>query len=368
MPNIRRYNINLQMRVLFSIFIAFVLLTACRPGANAPTTKAAIGFVKISGSTMGTTYHLTVSSDEPENLKKQVDQLLTEINAEVNTYLDSSFITRFNRSEKGLPLAGKFVAADTPNRHFLMNYYRAKMIYEKTNGRFDPTVMPLVSYWGFAREKREVTVRDQQKIDSLRQYVGMDKVSLNENTRFLAKTAPGVSLDFSAIAKGYGVDAICELLARKNKTDYFVEIGGEVRTRGKSPRQQPWIIGIATPDPNAALTDLKAQVKLSNMALASSGNYRNFYEVDGQKYGHTIDPTTGLPKMTDLLSASIFAEDCMTADAYATACMVIGVEAAYELINNTDRVEGYFIFGEKDGTMGVKYTQGAKAYLLNEVE
>jgi len=356
------------MRVLFSIFVAFTLLSACRPNTNLPTTKAATDFVKISGGTMGTTYHLTVSSNDPESLKKEVDQLLIQINTEVNTYLDSSFITRFNRSEEGLPLAGKFVGADMPNRHFLMNYYQAKMIYEKTNGSFDPTVMPLVSYWGFAREKREVTVRDQQKIDSLRQYVGMDKVSLNETTRFLSKTAPGVSLDFSAIAKGYGVDAICELFDRKNKADYFIEIGGEVRTKGKSPRQQPWIIGIATPDPNAALTDLKAQVKVSGMALASSGNYRNFYEVDGQKYGHTIDPATGLPKMTDLLSASIFAEDCMTADAYATACMVMGVDAAYELISKTDQVEGYFIFGEKDGTMGVKYTEGAKAFLLSEVE
>ncbi len=356
------------MRRLFSFFFALMLLSACRPNTNTPTAKAPADFVKMSGGTMGTTYHLTVSSNDPESLKKEVDQLLTEINAEVNTYLDSSFITRFNRSDQGLPLTGKFVGADMPNRHFLMNYYRAKIIYDNTNGNFDPTVLPLVSYWGFGREKKEVTVRDQQKIDSLRQYVGMDKVSLNETTRFLSKTAPGVSLDFSAIAKGYGVDAICELFDRKNKTNYFVEIGGEVRTKGKSPRQQPWIVGIATPDPNAALNDLKAQVKLSDMALASSGNYRNFYEVNGQKYGHTIDPLTGLPKMTDLLSASIFAEDCMTADAYATACMVMGVEAAYLLISKTDGVEGYFIFGKKDGTMGVKYTEGAIAYLLGEVQ
>lgn len=356
------------MKLLFSIFITLTLLSACRPNTGTPTAKAPADFVKITGATMGTSYNLTVATADPASLKKEVDQLLVEINAEVNTYLDSSFITRFNRSEKGLTLAGKFVGADMPNRHFLMNYYRAKMIYEQTNGSFDPTVLPLVSYWGFAREKREVTIRDQQKIDSLRQYVGMDKVTLNETTRFLSKTAPGVSLDFSAIAKGYGVDAICELFDRNNQSNYFVEIGGEVRTKGKSPRKQPWIIGIATPDPKAALTDLKTQVKLSGMALASSGNYRNYYEVDGQKYGHTIDPTTGLPKMTNILSASIFAEDCMTADAYATACMVMGVEAAYELINKTPSVEGYFIFGEKDGTMGVKYTAGAGSFLIKGVQ
>jgi thiamine biosynthesis lipoprotein len=355
------------MRVFFTIFITLTLCLACRPNANAPSTKPA-GFVKINGATMGTTYNLTVTTQDPESLKKEVDQLLREINAEVNTYLDTSFITKFNQSEKGIALAGKFVGADMPNRHFLMNYYRARMIYDQTKGSFDPTVLPLVSYWGFAREKREVTKRDQQKIDSLRQYVGMDKVSLDESTRFLAKTAAGVSLDFSAIAKGYGVDAICELFDRKNLNNYYVEIGGEVRTKGESPRNQPWIIGIATPQTDAALTDLKAQVKLSDMALASSGNYRNYYEVNGQKYGHTIDPKTGLPKMTDILSASIFAEDCMTADAYATACMVMGVDAAYELISKTSGVEGYFIFGKKDGTMGVKYTDGTTAFLLAEMK
>ncbi len=355
------------MRVFFTIFITLTLFLACRPNASTPSTKPA-SFVKITGATMGTTYNLTVASEDPASLKKEVDQLLIEINAEVNTYLDTSFITKFNRSEKGMTLAGKFVGADMPNRHFLMNYYRARMIYDQTKGSFDPTVLPLVSYWGFAREKREVTKRDQQKIDSLRQYIGMDKVSLDESTRFLSKTAPGVSLDFSAIAKGYGVDAICELFDRNNMHNYYVEIGGEVRTKGESPRNQPWIIGIATPQTDAALTDLKAQVKLSNMALASSGNYRNYYEVDGQKYGHTIDPKTGLPKMTDILSASIFAEDCMTADAYATACMVMGVDAAYELIRKTSGVEGYFIFGEKDGTMGVKYTDGTTAFLLAEIK
>jgi len=357
------------MKLFFSIFIITSLFTACRPNIESRVDNSStINFVKLTGATMGTSYNLTVESDTPESLKKEVDLLLVEINAEVNTYLDSSFISKFNDSEKGLTLEGKFVGADMPNRHFLMNYYQAQIIFKQTGGSFDPTVMPLVSYWGFGKEKKKVTNRDHQVIDSLQQFVGMEKISLNEKTRFLSKSAPGVSLDFSAIAKGYGVDAICELFDRKKLDNYFVEIGGEVRTKGKSPRQQPWIVGIATPDPNSSLTDLKAQVKLSGMALASSGNYRNFYEVDGQKYGHTIDPKTGLPKSTDLLSASIFAEDCMTADAYATACMVIGVEAAYELVNKTKGLEGYFIFGEKDGSMGIKSTNGATDFLLTEIK
>jgi len=357
------------MKLFSFIFIITSLLMACGSKVETHEHKASTdNFVKLTGATMGTSYNLTVQSNDPESLKKEVELLLLEINNEVNTYLDSSFISKFNRSEKGLTLEGKFVGADMPNRHFLMNYYQAQIINNNTEGSFDPTVFPLVNYWGFGREKRKVTNHDQQMIDSLKQYVGMEKISLDEKTRFLSKSAPGVSLDFSAIAKGYGVDAICELFNRKKLDNYFVEIGGEVRTKGKSPRKQPWIVGIATPDPKADLTDLKAQVKLSGMALASSGNYRNFYEVDGLKYGHTIDPKTGLPKTTDLLSASIFAEDCMTADAYATACMVIGVEAAYQLISKTDGVEGYFIYGDKDGSMGIKYTDGAADFLLNEIK
>ena len=345
--------------------VQLCFMVGCRPGANSNTPKnKTASFAKLTGPTMGTTYNLTVQSDEPELLQPEVDQLLAEINGEVNTYLDTSFITRFNQSDTGITLGAKFAAADAPYRHFLMNYYRAIQINETTQGNFDPTVMPLVSYWGFGREKRRVTKKDQQKIDSLRQYVGLEKVKLDEATRFLSKTAHGVSLDFSAIAKGYGVDAICELFDRKGMAHYFVEIGGEVRTKGQSARQQPWIVGINVPTTDAALTDQQAQAKLSGTALASSGNYRNFYEVEGQKYGHTIDPKTGMPKMSDLLSASIFAEDCMTADAYATACMVMGIDKAYDLISQTDGIEGFFIYGTKDGKMATKSTEGAKAFIV----
>lgn len=348
------------------LFVVTVLCSmGCRPGNSGDTDKGkSTSFIQLTGPTMGTTYNLTVRSDASELLQGEVDQLLAEINGEVNTYLDTSFITRFNQSEKGITLGAKFAAADAPYRHFLMNYYRARQINEATQGYFDPTVMPLVSYWGFGREKRSVTRQDQQIIDSLRQYVGLEKISLDETTRFLSKTASGVSLDFSAIAKGYGVDAVCELFDRKGISDYFVEIGGEVRTKGQSPRQQPWIVGINVPATDAAPTDQQAQVKLSGMALASSGNYRNFYEVNGQKYGHTIDPKTGMPKMSDLLSASIFAEDCMTADAYATACMVMGIDEAYQLISQTEGVEGFFIYGKKDGKMATRSTDGATAFIV----
>lgn len=354
------------IRIAYFFFFT-ILIFGCQSENNNQNKVAKTAYQKLSGQTMGTTYNLTVKTDEmTTTLYNDIDKLLDEINYEVNTYFDSSLITLFNQSLDGITFNNKFVSADSPNRHFLMNYYLARQIHDATNGNFDPTIMPFVQYWGFGREKRPVNNANKKIIDSLIQFVGMDKVSWDESTRRLSKTAPGVSLDFSAIAKGYAVDAFCELLERKGIKDYFVEIGGEVRAKGKNPRGQTWVVGIATPDPAAKLTDLKAQVKLYNMALASSGNYRNFYETNGRKYGHTLDPKTGMPKSTDLLSASIFAEDCMTADAYATACMVMGLKDALELIESTEGLEAYFIYGNEEGEMEVKYTDGVKGFLVYE--
>lgn len=351
---------------LITIFLLGCLFPfGCRDSGSTSSTNSQPTYLKLNGKTMGTTYHLTVQTNRSvEKLQTDIHSLLDEMMSEVNTYLDTSMITRFNQSENGIVLDERFVSSSTPGRHFLMNYYQSKAIAEKTAGHFDPTVMPLVKYWGFAKEKRAVNSIDKKIVDSLLQYVGMDKIDFNEQTRELTKTAPGVNLDFSAIAKGYGVDAIAEMLEQKGVDHYFIEIGGEVRTKGQSPRQQPWIVGISTPSSDAAPEDLKAQIKLSNLSLASSGNYRNYYEVNGRKYGHTIDPKTGLPKQTDLLSASIFSEDCMTADAYATACMVMGMDKAYTLIEQTDGLEGYFIFGNEAGKMEVKYTKGMADILV----
>ena len=184
----------------------------------------------------------------------------------------------------------------------------------------------------------------------------------------MVKTAPGVQLDFSALAKGYGVDEVARLLAGQGIQHYMVEIGGEVTAQGQSPRGDDWKIGINLPREDASMQDIQTAVPLHDQALATSGNYRNFYEVDGAKYSHTISPFTGFPERSTLLSASVFAPDCMTADAYATAFMAMGLEKAFVLASRLPGIEGYFLFNQEDGTLGVRYTEGLRPLFEKEGE
>ncbi|MEM9823935.1 MAG: FAD:protein FMN transferase [Bacteroidota bacterium] len=349
------------MKRLFLLVLP-LLLTACQQNGPSDGTDH---YQVISGQTMGTTYNISYADVEGRNLKKEIDALLVEVNLDLSTYIDTSLISRFNDSEKGLQLQENYVSAHSPHRHFLMNYYRAKEVYAQTAGSFNPTVMPLVNYWGFGKERKKVEEVDQEKIDSLLQLVNFDAIQLDEATRFLGKGKAGVQLDFSAIAKGYGVDVVCELLDQEDINNYMVEIGGEVRAKGKSQSNDFWKIGINTPKADAGLGALEAIVYLKNSALASSGDYRNYHEVNGIKYGHTIDPKTGRSRENRLLSASIFAEDCMTADAYATACMVMGQDKAFALVEKQPKLEAYFIYGDDEGQLAVKYTDGLKDWLIS---
>jgi len=217
--------------------------------------------------------------------------------------------------------------------------------------------MPLVNYWGFGyTEKRKVTRVDSARIDSLQRLVGMENIFVRNDS--LIKTYPGVQLDFSAIAKGYGVDQIAAFLETEGVRNFYVEIGGEVVAKGKSPRGDNWRIGISDPREGAGLQDIQTAVPLVDRALATSGNYRNVYEVNGQKYSHTINPVTGFPERSRLLSASVFAPDCMTADAYATACMVAGTEQALAFAKNNPEIEVYLIISTEDGGLDVRYSEG----------
>ena len=344
---------------IFWVSVVF-LLVGCESSESILSKK----YMQLAGKTMGTTYHITYYDPDARLLKKEVDDLLKEVNEDLSTYIDTSFISRFNQSEGGIQLGASFGSSDSPNRHFLMNYYKAKQIHQLSAGHFDPTVMPLVEYWGFGLEKRPVQQIDSIRIDSLMHFVGYHLVELQEDAGFIAKKKTGVELDFSAIAKGYGVDAVCELFERIGVKDYFVEIGGEVRAKGKNAKDRTWTVGINTPLEDAGTADFQAVVQLPALAIATSGNYRNYYELDGIKYAHTIDPKSGFPKKTRLLSASVFAEDCMTADAVATACMVMGLDQAYEMIEREEGLEAYLIYGDPNGELKVKYSSGMEKLIL----
>ena len=343
-------------------FCTSLVFWHCKTDTN--TQKPQKSVVEVSGKTMGTTYHLTYTHPEKKDFKSNVDSILNQINAEVNTYDPNSLISRFNASETGVELTGNDALAGSAHFHF--NYSRSESIMAMTDSFFDPTVMPLVRYWGFAKERRPVTEVDSQKVNELRSYLGMDQIVLHKEGSKLSlhKKNPKVELDFSAIAKGYAVDQLVAFLEAHSIEDYFVEIGGEVRVNGQSPRSgDSWTVGINVPDPDAGPTDITQIVKIHTGALASSGNYRNFHKVDGRLYGHTINPKTGYPEINELLSASVFAGDCTTADALATACMAAGLERAASFIEAIDGVEAFFIYGTPSGKMDVQYTPGFASLL-----
>ncbi len=344
------------MKKLFYFICLSLFLLSCKS-----EQKVKSSYIQLQGKTMGTTYNINYESNI--NYQKGIDSVLTVVNSEVNTYDPNSTISKFNQSETGIDLA--VAVNDTKNdlyptrKHFIENFITAKIIYEKTQGAFDPTVMPLVNYWGFGyTPKKPIDAVDTMKVDSLKAFIGMNKVSY-EGTQ-LKKPMAGIQLDFSALAKGYGVDEVGRYLESKGINNYMVEIGGEARAKGKNDKGEYWNMGVSTPDELARLTALIAAVRLNNESIATSGNYRNFYEVNGVKYSHTINPKTGFPERNNLLSATIIAENCMLADALATSCMVLGLEGAKKLVADIKNVEAYFIFSNQEGKMEAYLTSGLK--------
>jgi FAD:protein FMN transferase len=344
---------------IFFFFWSASLLVSC---ASESGQQTALPYLTLEGQTMGTYYRVTYGDAQQRDFQGSIDSLLQAINLEVSTYIPEATISRFNQAEVSFdlrtdPRSGE--AGAYANRHFLPNFLKAKEVYAQTEGYFDPTVMPLVNYWGFGyTPKKPVEQADSAKVQELLLLVGFGQVELlvqGEDT-LLQKARPGVQLDFSAIAKGYGVDEVGRFLAAQGIENFLVDIGGEALSRGRSPRGDAWRIGINRPQEDAAVDEIQVAVPLDNRAIATSGNYRNFYEVDGLKYSHTINPKTGFPERNTLLSASVFAPDCMTADAFATAFMTMGLERAFALANQLPDIEAYFIYGLPDGGMATRYT------------
>ncbi|MCB0705897.1 MAG: FAD:protein FMN transferase [Saprospiraceae bacterium] len=354
----------MQLRILF---VLLVLFSACK---EEPATNPVS--IQFRGETMGTYYAVTYSDTDARNFQQALDSVLQVINLEVSTYIPQSTISQFNQSETGLDLKVNYMEemlkssapkeAQPADWHFARNYYLSQTIRDLVGPAFDPTVMPLVNYWGFGyTPHKAVSLVDSLAVDSLLRFVGFDKVQLNG--ALVTKPFSGVQLDFSAVAKGYAVDELGRFLEVHGIKDYLVEIGGEVRARGKSSRGDFWKIGINTPQEGAATTDFELLVNLEDKSLATSGNYRNFYEIDGMKYAHTINPASGYPERSQLLSASVFAEDCAIADGLATAFMVLGLEASKEKLTTLKGIDACLIYGESDGSLGVFVTPGIKKYI-----
>lgn len=331
--------------------ILLLILGSCKNDAP-PATQ----YTALSGQVIGTYY--SVKYDLSEDMTPQLDSLFDVLNESLSTYVPSATISRLNQS-------GERFAYSTSDPHFLPVLEHAIKYHEITGGSFDPTVMPLVNFWGFGYQEVDRTAQvDSSKIQALQAYVGLDKVTYSVTKDSVVITKPSkTELDFSASAKGYYIDVVGNLLASYGASNYLVDIGGETVARGVNPGGTPWTIGINTPSETAGLQDVQLIMRLPDAAVASSGNYRNYRVAsDGSKYVHTVDPTTGMSKQSDLSSATIVASDCMTADALATACNVLGMEAAVQLIEELDGVEGYFISPTQEGYT-TKMTSGFNRYL-----
>lgn len=303
-------------------------------------------YSRVTGLSQGTSYHITYAMHKAANLQPEIDSLLRQFDMSLSSYIPTSVISRINANDTGV----------RTDEWFETVLRASAEISEVSGGYFDITVAPLVNAWGFGPEKAlEI---DSAVIDSLLPLVGMDKVQLTGNK--VAKADPRIKLDVNAIAQGFAVDVVCDYLKQRGVKDYMVEIGGEVRARGLNPQGQAWRIGIDKPvDKNIAPgNELQEIVTLTNKALATSGNYRKFYEKDGVKYAHSINPKTGYPVLSRLLSATIVADDCMTADGYATVCMVAGLDEAKRIIASQRGLEAYFIYSGDRGEMLTWMTAG----------
>jgi thiamine biosynthesis lipoprotein len=292
--------------------------------------------MQATGYAQGTTYSVIYFGDGTDH-QYQIDSLLLAFDRVLSTYQESSYISKWNRGE----------APATQPRMFTEVVSSAKQIEHATNGAFDITVSPLMKFW-FEKDWN-VEKLDSTLVDSLMQFVGMDKIRMVD----LAYTKEGsnIQIDVNAIAQGYSVDVVSRYLESEGVFNYLVEIGGEIRASGTKPNEEPWTVGIDKPAEGNLERELAMSVELKNRSLATSGNYRKFVEINGQKFGHTLDPRTGFPAKTDVLSATVLANDCMTADAYATALMVLGYKDARKLIELDDSLDAILIYSDESGNI-----------------
>lgn len=290
--------------------------------------KKEINNMKLSGEVFGTSYHVIYNSEI--DYEKQFDSLFYVINKSMSTYHVNSDISKLNRNEN-----------DVVDAHFIKVLRASQEIYKQTEGAFDPTIGAIVNAWDFGPEGKIANL-DSLKIDSLMLSVGLNKVTFSGNK---INKPIGTFIDFNAIAKGYGVDVIGEFLERKNIKNYLIEIGGEIRSRGRNiEKKSPWKVGIEMPHFDNEQSIIEA-IEVLDEAMATSGTYRKF-KVDslGNRYAHIIDTNTGYPSKTNVLSISVIAKDCMTADAYATAFKAMGIEKVKIFLKSHPELKVFFIF------------------------
>lgn len=325
-------------RILFLLFLIVGSIYIIRQQNTMP-------YQHNTGQIFGTTYHITYQSDK--DLHREILQRLQLVDQTFSTFNDESIISKINRNE---PVK--------LNQMFIEVFDLAKTVSKDTHGAFDITVAPLVNVWGFGFKSG--TPPTKAVIDSLCQLTGYEKVKLIGSK--VRKQDPRIMLDCSAIAKGYGSDVVAQYLRSRDVENFMIEIGGEIVVQGNSDKRLPWKIGVTKPtdDSTQVNNELQTVLNVSNTAMATSGNYRRFYYKNGKKYAHTIDPKTGYPVQHNILSATVLANTCAKADAYATSFMVLGLEKTQQVLQHHPDLMVYLIYADGQGKNKVWYSPSLK--------
>ncbi|WKK65528.1 FAD:protein FMN transferase [Lutimonas zeaxanthinifaciens] len=315
------------------LFLLFLIVISCDKEEQIP-------YQKFEGIAFGTSFHITFEGQEGLITEKAVDSIIHRVNKSLSTYIPNSDISKINRGDTAVVV----------DELFREVFEKSSVIYQETNGFFDPTIGTLVNAWGFGPGKQIIEM-NQSTIDSLMEFVGFEKVKILNGK--LIKKHPETFLDFNANAKGYGVDVIGKFLEGKGISNYLVEIGGEIRARGVNSRGMIWRVAIEKPNFDGTRS-FQTIVTLNNESIATSGNYRKFKvdSLSGEKYAHTIDAKTGYPTKSNLLSASVIGEiDCADTDAYATSFMAMGYERTRDFLDKHHELKVFLIYSDADGSL-----------------
>jgi len=347
-------------KVLTLLSIASSILIV---GCSSPETKEVTpkeSWHEIRGNTQGTTYGIILNDPARKIKREAIDSILHDFDMALSTYIDSSLISRINQ-------ALDFEKVHDANAYLRSCWNYSTEVFQQTNGAFDPTVSPLVAAWGFYGDSLKVP--SAKELEEILNRVGFEQgskytMAFNEKNELTFFKTPGLSFDFNAIAQGYAVDVLADYLDENGIKNYYVEIGGEIVVKGKNRENVDWRLGIDVPKFDGQ-REVENVVNLTDRAIATSGNYRKYYEKDGVKYAHTINPKTGKPVQHSLLSATVVSETCAFADAYATAFMVMGVEETMNFIKKHPELnlDVYLLYDDGSGTIQRAMTDSFKEYL-----
>ncbi len=334
----------MKLKFQFLVVSLFITLSACKSGDKTQR-------INLAGEAQGTYFAITYYDAQKRDLRTQVDSILKVVDESVSLWVENSLISRVNNGDSG-------VALDSIFRY---NFHKSQQVSELTDGYFDFTIGPLAQAWGFHR-KHKMELNDRQ-IDSLRSLVDYRKVYLQGDTVIM--DIPHMRFDFNAIAQGYTTDLIAAYFDKIGIDHYLIDVGGEIYARNRKPDGSRWRVGIEKPSENADdARVIQEIIELENGALATSGSYRKYFEKDGKRYSHAINPKTGRPVEHNLLSVTVMASDAATADAFATAFLVMGLEKSKIRIQTLPGLEAYFIFWTADKSYGTYVTEGMKKAIV----